>query len=490
MRRSPRWRAWIAGVATAVCAAALSGCGSGSGVVAGIEGTGTQVAAVSSGPISRFGSIFVNGVEYGTTGAGAQINGQTAAVSALSVGDVVVVHGSIDANGTSGIATEVDYDTNVQGPIDTVDAAASSFTVLGQTVLVGPQTSLAADAGGTPAFAALVPGALVEVSGFASANGEIAATRVELRTQVASYLVTGVVSSIDPTTLQLALNGATIDFSGAAFAGFAAGATLQAGEQIQVESPPTPVAGTFGASQITLLAAVAGAAGAEGEIDGAIAQFTSPADFDVDATHVATGAQTQFQNGGAAQLAVGVQVSVQGSFNGSGTLQASAVQFSHANPVRVKAPVDAVDPVAGTLTMLGIQITTDAETRYEDQSTNPVSPFNFSALAVGDYVEIHGRLISGNVVVASVLTREATSGEVELRAVPSAIAAPSLTVLGIDALTGAATQFAGAGESPITSAQFFSAATTGATVDLSGTVANGVLQVATANLPGEAELGD
>lgn len=487
-----RFSRCVFGAAAIGFAAMLSSCGSGPGsaMVAGIEGTGAHVAAVSAGPISRFGSIFVNGVEYATTGASVSIDGNPAVASSLQVGDVVLVHGSIDANGTTGTATEVDYDASVQGPISAVNAAQSTLTVLGQTVLIGPQTSLGADAGGTPPRSAFMPGALVEVSGFASSNGGIAATRVELKTQVSSYLITGVVTSVDPTALQFVLNGETVDFGGAAFSGFPVGTTLQAGDEVQVEAPPNAVSSTLVATRITLISGVSAASGAAGAVEGTIGTFSSPSDFEVEDTHVTTNAQTQYSNGTAAQLATGVEVNIQGSFDATGTLVASSVQFNVSNPILLQAPVDAVDPTTGTLSVLGVQITTDAETRYEDQSANPVTPFNLAALAVGDYVEIHGHLGSGNTVYASLLTREEASAEVQVRGTASAVAAPSLSVLGVAAITDSATQFSSSEESSISSSQFFSAATGGSTVDLVGTLSGGVLQVTSASLPGEAELGD
>ena len=78
---------------------------------------------------------------------------------------------------------------------------------------------------------------------------------------------------------------------------------------------------------------------------------------------------------------------------------------------------------------------------------------------------------------------------VELRGTATAVAAPELTVLGIHAVTDAATQYIGVAQVPITGAQFFAAAP-GAVVDLSGSYAGGVLSVARAQLANSAELGD
>ena len=385
-------------------ALALVSCGG--ALTAGIEGTGMQVAAVSSGPISRFGSIFVNGVEFSTTTAAVSVNGQAASASTLRVGQVVTVQGTVAGGGTTGAAAKVGYRANVQGPIAAVNATASSFTVLGQTVTVGSRTSLSAAGGASASFAALAPGALVEVSGFADANGTIGATRIDLKSQVAAYLITGSIGAVDGTAYRLTVNGATIDYSSATLSGFPAGGSMRAGDQVEVTSAPRAAAGTIKASAIELVSRVTAGDGGYGQTDGEITRFASAADFDVDDTTVTTNPQTVFQNGAVGQLAANVHVTVQGSFDATGTLVAANVRFEQSAPILLKAPVDAVDAAANTVTILGMTVTTDAETRFDDESANPVSPFNLTRVVPGDYLEVHGRTTGGNVIAATLVTRE------------------------------------------------------------------------------------
>ena len=480
-------RGWREFAATLFMVAVTTSCG---GVTAGIEGTGATVASVSTGAISRFGSIFVNGVEYDTSTAAVSVNGQNVAASALQVGQVVVVQGVLNANGTTGKAAQVDFNTSVQGPVAAADPVASTLTVLGQTVHVNPQTSLASDAGGTPSFASFTPGTLVEVSGFANANGDITATRVELKTQVAAYLITGVASSVNSASYVFSLNGALVNFSGATLIGFPGSQSVVTGDVVQIASAPGRAVGALLATRVTLLTGATGGSGAHGAIDGDVTRFASPTDFDVDGTHVTTNAQTVFQNGTAAQLAADIEIAAQGSFDATGTLVATTVQFAGSTPILVKGTVDAIDPTTGSLTVLGVEVMTNTATRFEDQSAAPVSPFNLGAVAVGDFVEIHGSLTTANGVAAVLLTREEPGGETELRGPATNAAAPSLTLLGVSALTSSTTRFSNSSENPITSAQFYAGAAGGAIIDLKGTLVGGVLQVATAILPSQAELGD
>ena len=481
-----RGLAWAA--LGAAAAAAVASCGS--GLVAGIEGTGAKVASVSSGPISRFGSIFVNGVEYDVSAAAVLVNGEASTATALQAGDVVVVRGSIDPGGTTGTATQVDFHVSVAGPVAAASASASTLTVLGQTVRIGTQTSLVSEAGGTPTFASFTPGSLVEVSGFEKSNGVIAATRVELKSQIATYRISGSIGSVDTARMRFTMNAATLEYAGAAMVGFPSSRSPQAGDVVQVDVPPANLAGVLPATRVALIAPVTAAAGDQGRIDGEITRFASAADFDVEETHVTTNAQTQYRNGSAAQLATDAHVSVQGSFDSSGTLTASVVSFQAADPILLQGPVEAVDPAANTLTVLGVAVTTDARTQFEDESAYPVSPFNLAAIAVGDYVEIHGQVAGGQAVAAGLLTREEPAGEVQVRGPATAVTAPDLTVVGVPAVTSATTQFYGQSETPITSTQFFAAAAGGATVTLGGTWSGGVLQVTTASLPDATELED
>src|SRR3954470_14758418 len=102
-------------IAAAACA--LVACGADQ--VAGIQGTGAPVASgvTSVGPISGFGSIIQGGVEYQTTGAQFQVEDQPGAEAQLHVGDVVTIKGTVNADGTTGVATDVSFTADLRGPV-------------------------------------------------------------------------------------------------------------------------------------------------------------------------------------------------------------------------------------------------------------------------------------------------------------------------------------------------------------------------------------
>jgi hypothetical protein len=461
---------------------ALIACGA-NGTVAGIEGTGIT----SSGAISGFGSVFVNGVEFATTSAAITVNGQAATQADLRSGQIVAIGGQIAPGGTSGTAGKVQYFANVRGPIGAANQANSTVTVLGQTVTVGSTTSLGADAGGTPTFASLTPGTLVEVSGFSGAGGAILAARIDIKTRIASDLLTGTAAAVDTAAQQFTVGGGVVVNDGAAtFSGFPGGRALQAGDTVQVASAAGAVGGAIQATSVTYVGSLAGAAGSQGEIDGLVTNFVSATNFEVAGVQVTTNAATSYFNGAAGTLAAGVHVRVQGSFDAGGTLVAAKLSFDQSSPVLVQATVGAIDAAANTVQLLGLTVTTSVETRFDDQSPNPANPFNLSSLRVGDTVEVRGQTNAAAGIDASVLTRIAATATVELRGIASVAVAPNLTVLGVNAVTSATTRYVGTDGGALTGPQFFAAAP-GAIVDLIGTLSGATLQVTTASLPGHAQ---
>src|SRR5712675_1480110 len=141
---------------------ALASCGGGT------SGTGGS-GVTSTGTITAFGSVFVNGVEFSTSGATIVLDGNPAAESNLRVGMVVTVNGS--RSGSSGSATRIEVDDAVKGLVE-AKTDANHWTVMGQTVLVDDQTRFENN---------IVPGVndFVEVHGLVVASGTISGGFIE-----------------------------------------------------------------------------------------------------------------------------------------------------------------------------------------------------------------------------------------------------------------------------------------------------------------------
>src|SRR5512138_1152335 len=121
-------------VVTAVAVVGLAACGGGGSSSSTPAPAAQSTPVISSGAITGFGSVFVNGVRFDTSSASFTINGKAGTQGDLRVGHVVTVHAHRDDSGHS-TADRIDFDDAVQGPVDSVDAAAGTLVVMGQTVL-------------------------------------------------------------------------------------------------------------------------------------------------------------------------------------------------------------------------------------------------------------------------------------------------------------------------------------------------------------------
>src|SRR4030095_5365672 len=131
----------------------------------------TTATVVSTGPITRFGSVILNGIEFDTTQAEIRVEDQIVREDDLRIGMRVAVEGVRDNNGVAR-ATRVVFRKNVEGLIDSIDLVNNNtFVVLGQTVHVDSLTVIEDRAQSSSiALSALAVGQFVEVSGLVEAD--------------------------------------------------------------------------------------------------------------------------------------------------------------------------------------------------------------------------------------------------------------------------------------------------------------------------------
>jgi uncharacterized protein DUF5666 len=302
----------------AATAVLLTSCGPGS-QVAGIEGTGAPSPVTATGPVTGFGSIFVNGVEFSTTDAQIQIDDQPGAESQLAIGEVVTVTGTLNADNTTGTATHVTFLGNVLGPVAQVDVPSNTFVALGQTVLVTANTVF--DPNIQPSqISGVKTGDRYEVSGFPDSSGQIVASRVQLATTGTALRVAGAMQGLNTSTTVFQINALSVDYSAATVQG-----TLANGSLVDVEGSSLNASGALSATTVTVLPPPGGAPNSRGEIEGVITSFNSVSDFVVNGVHVTTNANTVFELNGIT-LGVNVRVDVEGSYDSSGNLVASSVE--------------------------------------------------------------------------------------------------------------------------------------------------------------------
>jgi len=446
----------------AVAALLLTSCGSSDVQLGGIQGSGTGTAY---GPITGFGSIFVNGVEFTTSSAQINIDDQPGSESDLQVGEVVTVTGTINADGKTGTATQVTFDGDVTGRVVQIDSAGGTFIVLGQTVRVTGSTMF--DDNIQPAsLAGLQVGTLVEVSGFATAAGEILASRVQLEPSGGTLEAKGSVQNLDTTAQTFSLNTLVVDYSSVMPSG-----TLANGAIVKVKGGGYTVSGALLASSIEVLQGFAAASNSRGQVEGIITSFTSNTDFVLDGQHVTANANTTFTLNGVT-LGADVRVEVEGSFDSSGTLVAASVEARPDSSSMVRGLVDSIAPATNTLGVLGVTVTTDTATQVEDDSSMHLRHFKLSDVRSGDYVEVRGSAGQNGSLAAKVVVREIPASLSFLQATADSVSFPTLTLLGITVTTTSQTQYSAADGTALTAGAFFTQAP-GKTVQVGGTVMSG-----------------
>jgi hypothetical protein len=455
----------------------LVACGGDGEQIAGIDARGNPVAVgvVSKGTITGFGSIIVNGVRYDTNSATFTIDGSAGTQSDLSVGNIVVLLGTVNDDGTSPLANSVTFDDAVEGPISEIDTVASTITVLEQLVHIDADTSF--DDSISPAsIDGLTVDDIVEVSGFFLADGSISATRIESKPTGNEFEVTGFVSNLAGTTFEI--NALVVEFSAAQLDNFPGGAP-EDGQRVEAKGISFGTAGELLATRVEFKANDLGAnAGDIIEVEGFITRFVSVTDFDVEGVPVTTNDSTVYVNGSSADLALNRKVEVEGLVDASGLIAAAQVEIELSNFIRIDGRVDSVD--ASSVVIFGVTINVDELTRFEDKSSANLEIFDLGNINAGDYLETHGYEDASG-VVAGRIDREDFGGEVAVRAFIDSVSDPLFTIHGVAIETNGATVFRDENEQVITSDVFFGLAF-GSLAEAVGTESNGGILAAEVEL--------
>ena len=462
-----RIRNFLAAVIVAAFAVSCGGGGSGSG--SSMSGMNKVVA---TGVITGFGSIFVNGVHFQTTGAVIVKNGRTVDQSQLAVGEVARIKGQANESAGMGDAQEVDVDEAVVGPISAIDTTNSDVTVLGQTVKINAGTSFGKSIQSGD-ITGLTMGEVIRVDGMRDASGNIVATRIDQGSSSDPLQVVGTVSGLDSMAHTFMIGSLSVDYSSANLDHFASGGPSN-GDTVEVQGTSfDATASKLTATEVRRLMTDQEEEGGEDmevEREGLITNFMSATQFDVGGQAVTTTSSTVYTNGTASTLANNVKVEVEGMLNSSNVLVASAIRFEHNGAVELQANVTAVDATAGTLTLLGVQISVNSMTRFEDNSSAQVQMFSLSNVSVGDTVKVRGfeNPVGSGMVVATSLEREPPATSVVVQGPFTAGTSPDFMVLGITIDASSATITA-ADEQPLTLADFLSKAV-GHSVQVEGTL--------------------
>ena len=377
-RPSPLSRRSLLAASAATALLMLPGCGGGGdGGSAGVGTGGT--GSFTSGPIRGFGSIVVNGVRYDD--AAAQVVGDGGAALArsdLRLGMVVDVSGSDVSTATDGrrsaTATSIGVRSEIEGPVSAINAAAGTLTVLGQSVAITPGTVF--DDGLRGGLARVVVGQVVEVHGFADAQGAIVATRIEREEPGRRYKLRGSVQAVDKAARTLRVGGLTVSYASLNLA-----TPPAQGTGVRVELAPTPdTAGRWIATRIDGMALPAGSAFAE--VEGIVTAYASATRFSVNGVAVDASAVASVPTG----VRLGARVEVEGTLK-DGVLAARRVALDggrgSGDGLEIEGRVERIDAAARQVVVRGVTV---------DYATASLRGGTVAQLVVGAKVEVEGTL--------------------------------------------------------------------------------------------------
>jgi hypothetical protein len=327
----------------ALLVASLGGCGGG----VGSEGTGSfSSTSFSSGTISGFGSIVVNGVHFDETAASVQDDdGQALDRGQLALGMVVQISAGDISTAADGrrtaTASSVRAERALVGPARAIDLAAGRLSVLGQGVQVAADTVFDERLAG--GLAGVVEGQVLEVYGYYDASSaRYSATRIAPAAADAPYLVSGPVATIDGTQ-QFRLGSQ-------AYAGSTVGLSVGATVRLTLAGAPDDNGRWQVSSRRDDEQAPVNRDGAE--VDGVVVSVASASGFTVAGVLVdSSGARIT------GTVQVGTRVTVRGALR-AGVLVATAVQVSAGaeRGFELEGSLVQLDPVARRFVLRGVTV--------------------------------------------------------------------------------------------------------------------------------------
>jgi len=451
----------------------LSACGGGSG---GTSSTlGTSSLSTTQGVITGFGSVFVDGVEYDIpSGTPISVDGSDGTESDLQVGMLVTLKGNINPDGKTGTASSIEYADQMQGVVTATNVASNgtgTLTVMGQTVTLNSDTIFDSHVTSITSPDQIQVGNIVEVSGYASSNGDVIASRVEVKavSQAANAMieVKGFIANLDSSAGTFDLGGLTVDYSKLS-AAYLPTVPLSNGQFVEVQSTaPFGGTGNLIASRIELMddgvRGHEGTVGEDLEIKGLVTADFANDRFELNGKTILIDSSTRIVNGTTDQLVIGTPVKVHSHFDASNNLVADKIDFKNASKIELEGTLQAVDLDKGTITILDQVIYVNNTTVMLDKSDAARRYFSLSDLnpSSGDHLEVNAYLdsTSGD-LIATKLERKNYSGVSKI--VGTADIKHGLEVAGVSVDTS-------------TTSSSAPTVTPGSHVEIQGTYSDGVL---------------
>lgn len=379
---------WVA-LGAAACAASwgLSSCGGSGGVDTGGTGQPT-ISSVVVGPITGFGSVVVGGVKFDDRAAtvedddGAVLtaaNLQLGMTTTVQGGAITAVAAAASAAATTSTDTATAYrilvNDHLLGPVTAVNTTTCTATVLGQKVVAVAATVVDSSLPATTAACRLAGlranqagQALLVYGAWDAAQARVVASRLELRTSVARYVLRGVVDSYNLAERKLTLGGQLISLADVPVAQLPA--ALAVGSFARVRLATAQVSSRWPALSLQG-GEPALPAGVAATIEGRVSQLTTAQQFSVNGQVV--DARSAVFSPNATGLVLGAKVEVKGTVTGS-TMVASKVEIDTEQnddsdaEIEIEGTISALNTAAKTFVVRGTTVSFAANPRY-DSST-------------------------------------------------------------------------------------------------------------------------
>ena len=361
---SSRFQLWWRSLAASALVAAVAACGGGGGggggpTVSGGNASGT--GSFTSGAISGFGSIIVNGVRFDDSAAAVkEEDGDDA--RELKLGMMVAINSSIISAGSTATASTVTFVSELEGAIE-AGRTTDSFTVHGVKVLITKTT--VCDVPSATGCAGLKTGDVVEVYGSfaastATAPATLTATRIELQKAPQLLKLRGTIGNLNTVSKTFTVGSQTATVTYAAIAA-SVPASLTNGlvVRVKVKAAKTP-GGLYEAVRIKVPGERKMEDRDEAKIEGRITTAIDASNtFSVNGLKV-DASNASLPAGGTASLVVGVQVEVEGKIVG-GVLVAAKVKLHEENEKpegnnELHGTPTGLDKTAQTFTLRGVTV--------------------------------------------------------------------------------------------------------------------------------------
>ena len=379
---------------TAVALSVVACSPSGTGGLAGIGGSGY----VSSGSVTGFGSVFINGVEFETDNASIAIDGSQSAETDLGVGDVCVLQGSVNVDGVTGTATTIVCNDELEGYVLDVSLTngIGTMNVMGQIVTITADTVFDSDI--RASIADLIVNDIVEVHGYSDGKGNVFATRMETKNSEEDIEVKGLVSNLKLTDMTFELgNLLVVDYSSAA----EGVPNLADGLYVEVKTNDIPIGDV--ANGFILIASkveieedgdldVDGDEGEDIEVQGVVSNVTQTS-FDFNGTTVLFASLETDDDFNLESLEDGMIITVEGHIDENGNFVVEEIEEDYASENEDEGFVTALTDTTITISVNNIDMTftVNNETRMIDEQDQDVVPefyFSLADIKTGDFVEI------------------------------------------------------------------------------------------------------